>query len=154
MFPANHVHVRPGPPPATAAATADELVAVGEDPVAREIAEVAREWRPHVLASFVERDQARYTRLTALVAELIRLRWELLSVTSSAQQTRALKARATALIDRGNRLLKLDLVPRSPGGEALDADNASVIELLHVHQEVRPRPHRSLRVGWAGGLLC
>ncbi len=72
-----------------------------------------------------------------MVMDLISLRWELLSVTSSAQQTLAVKARATNKIDTGNRRLQLDLVPRNPTGEVLDADNSTVMELLRVHQEVR-----------------
>jgi hypothetical protein len=70
---------------------------------------------------------------------------------ASAQQTLTAKARATAIIDRGNRLLRLDPVPRGPAGEALDPDNASVVEILDSYQKVRrgerrgqTNPNRSL----------
>eukprot|EP00042_Codosiga_hollandica_P059229 m.908216 g.908216 ORF g.908216 m.908216 type:complete len:158 (-) comp60099_c0_seq3:742-1215(-) len=42
----------------------------------------------------------------------------------------------TAKIDAGNRILGLDLIPRSAKGELLDIEqhNANVIELFRVHQ--------------------
>lgn len=46
---------------------------------------------------------------------------------------RDLKAEATGIIDKGNRLLNLDLIPRNDDGEAIDAKTAGVVQLYKTH---------------------
>lgn len=137
IFPANHIQVKdhillnkPPLPP---------LYAPKEDPVAREVVTVVREWGALLLKQYAIVDGRTLDGIVMILKELKELisqRKQILSGLHSAVALADLKSKMTSKIDWGNRFLELDLVPRNVKGEVIDVDhhNANVVELFRVHQ--------------------
>lgn len=136
IFPANHIlpkeHMVTTKP-------AMRALHLKEDPVAREVVAVVREWGAMLLAQYSDID-APSLESTSLIMkelkELISQRKQILSGLHSAEALADLKSKMTSKIDWGNRFLELDLVPRNKNGEVIDIDqhSANVVELFRVHQ--------------------
>lgn len=97
-----------------------------------EVVRVLREWHSHWRKLYLVRDQEKIDSVGNRMRQLMQLRKQLLSSTCTTDMARDLKSKIVALIDWGNRLLNLDLVPRVEFNP-VDPESMSPIELLDIH---------------------
>jgi len=135
IFPKSHVaskNCRVSGPPGQF-----EAVEFEEDQLAREIADVVREWGRLLLIQFVDPEQSelRFAALRETLMKLIKYRREILAGTLPHDKLSELKSKVAYQVDSGNRELKLDYIPRNEHGLTMSVKTSTVMELYQVHQQ-------------------
>ena len=129
---------------------------VDEDPVAREISGVVRDWHVELMKLYKNRDIPKFKHIRELMMQLIKNRRQILGDFLPLDHLNDLKNRTTAKIDQGNRELGLDMMPRDLlTGEVISATSIkkagdgtghkySIIELHKVHEQQAMRGTRQM----------
>jgi len=110
-------------------------IELDQDPFAKEISGVVREWGIILVKLFKERDVKKFKHIKELMNKLIRDRRQIIADYLSEDHLCQLKAQTTEMIDVGNRELGLDMIPRNVVGEVIDAKTTSIPELYKVHEQ-------------------
>ncbi|XP_066567873.1 dedicator of cytokinesis protein 2 isoform X2 [Amia ocellicauda] len=127
-----------------------ETIVPSEQPLVQEITTTLREWAANWKQSYLEGHAALFQNVAAMMCELMERRCQLQSGTLPRDTLLELQQQATALIDQGNRLLKLDLVVRGPEGSVLNPDSTSVVKLYRAHRDTSLRTEHSIKGGEGG----
>jgi hypothetical protein len=119
IFPCNHI----------------ALLAQGDDDsVVGELVQVLKEWGSLLKTSFQDRRMQEFTRLRSMVDALLSCLRRINSPDTSEAQKNELKTQALNKIEQGRRLLGLDMVVRTPSGEAATENNTPLIQLYQLHR--------------------
>ncbi|XP_063703271.1 dedicator of cytokinesis protein 1 isoform X2 [Culicoides brevitarsis] len=114
--------------------------------IVEEITTVLKEWHNH-LNSFYLNDKKNFIGLQEKMLNLIKLRQQLLSGNLPTDEFRELKLKATAQIDTGNNMLKLDMVVRDDAGDIIDFSSISTTQLYELHCKAVERIKQSTTTG-------
>eukprot|EP01122_Echinamoeba_exundans_P009485 TRINITY_DN3375_c0_g1_i2.p1 TRINITY_DN3375_c0_g1~~TRINITY_DN3375_c0_g1_i2.p1 ORF type:complete len:2320 (+),score=535.82 TRINITY_DN3375_c0_g1_i2:71-7030(+) len=144
IFPVNHVHLRPA----------------DEDPVAREVSSVLKEWVALMKQYFVERRAQDYIKLRGMTEILTNFHRKLHMAGLTEAQKNEFRTSAVAKIEEGRRLLGMDMVVRTNAGEPANETNTPLVELYKMHRKATvalasnksaiPRLGSAARVGRTG----
>lgn len=135
IFPCNHVALR----------------SQGEDDsVVSELVQVLKEWGSLLKTSFQDRRIQEFTRLRSMVDALLSCLRRINSHDTSEAQKNELKTQALNKIEQGRRLLGLDMVVRTPSGEAATENNTPLINLYQLHRTTLVHNNRMAGVSTSG----
>ncbi|VEN37349.1 unnamed protein product [Callosobruchus maculatus] len=121
-FPKPYVHIKDG----------------SEGPIAKEIAEVLREWGIHWKRLYVLHN-SHFDQIKSQIYDLISYRSKILSGTLPVDEMKRLAKRATEEIDMGNKILGLDLVVRDKNGNLVNPTETSTIQMFNLHKQATER---------------
>ncbi|XP_043216564.1 dedicator of cytokinesis protein 1-like isoform X2 [Amphibalanus amphitrite] len=113
-----------------------------ENPLLHEVTSVLREWG-HIWKKLYETSDPALKPVSDMLHDLIRQRRKIIAGTLPTDELRHLKRQVTATIDRGNELLKLDLVVRDDQGNIVNPDLTSAVKLYRHHQQAASRSQDS-----------
>lgn len=80
--------------------------------------------------------------LQDMIEDLLAWRKKILAKIFTVDELKQSQQKVTSLIDKGNALLKLDLVVRDGEGNVLNPEKSSIIEIYKQHVEAAERIHR------------
>ncbi|CAL1526733.1 unnamed protein product [Lymnaea stagnalis] len=138
IFPRNYIFLKEA---SVHISGSNETVTSKEHPLVVELTSVLREWHAIWKQMFVERNEQLDT-VQEMIAELVDWRNKILARIFTVDELKEVQQKVTYLIDRGNALLKLDLVVRDDQGNILNPDVTSIIEIYRRHVEAAERIHK------------
>ncbi|GFR93576.1 dedicator of cytokinesis protein 5 [Elysia marginata] len=141
IFPRNYIYIKEasvhvnGP---------HETVSSKEYPLVIELTNVLREWHAIWRHMFAERNPQMEV-LQDMIEDLLAWRKKILAKIFTVDELKQSQQKVTSLIDKGNALLKLDLVVRDGEGNVLNPEKSSIIEIYKQHVEAAERIHKEMQ---------
>ncbi|GFO14588.1 dedicator of cytokinesis protein 1 [Plakobranchus ocellatus] len=118
-----------------------ETVTSKEHPLVIELTNVLREWHAIWKHMFVERDFQLET-VQEMIEDLLSWRKKISARILTVDELKQSQQKVTSLIDKGNALLKLDLVVRDGEGNVLNPERSSIVEIYKQHVDAAERIHK------------
>jgi len=120
IFPANHILLK-----------TDDV-----DLVVNELIQVLREWKTLLFKQFLDLHTNEFKALKERIGVLLEWYHKISFAGTTETRRKELKEKVVQKIEEGRRLMGLDMIVRTTGGEPATEKNTGIITLLHMHQEL------------------
>ncbi|KAG5888711.1 hypothetical protein JTB14_035776 [Gonioctena quinquepunctata] len=132
IFPKSYVHVK----------QCEKIDTTGpilkEPPITREITSVLREWGDHWKNLYKNHDK-NFEQIKNRIYDLLSHRSKLLSGTLPVDELKRVTKQSAEEIDKGNKILGLDLVVRNQCGNFINPEETSTLQLFYHHKKATER---------------